>query len=186
MQSKNDNRLKPPSDDEFYAAIYRRYAPVLFAYVYQQTSSREDAEDIVLNAFLSVLQIQQFPTFAAPKQEAWLWTITRNKMVDHYRHTARRPQVSIEWHSEPLYADEGSSPEHMSLTHEEYTQLAHAVSKLPKLQQDVLRLRFNHGLNCDEIGSVLEKNGSAVRMLLSRSLRLLRKLYQDQAEGGQR
>jgi len=177
--------LKQVSYGELYAELYRRYAPILFAYVYQQTSSREDAEDIVLNVFLSVLQNQQFPTFEERKQEAWLWTITRNKLVDHFRHTIRRPQVSLEWLSEPLYADDGYGPERFSLEREEYAQLASAMRTLPELQQEVLRLRFGHGLNSDEIGSVIKKNGSAVRMLLSRTLRHLRSLYKDQAERGQ-
>ena len=185
MQYKDDNLLKQSSYGELYAELYRRYASVLFAYAYQQTSSREDAEDIVLNVFLSVLQNQQFPTFDEQKQEAWLWTITRNKTVDHLRRATRRPQVSIEWLTEPLYLDEGCSPEQISLEREKYAQLASAVRKLPELQQEMLRLRFGHGLNSDEIGSVLEKSGSAVRMLLTRTLRLLRSLYKDQ-EGGQR
>ena len=72
-----------------------------------------------------------------------------------------------------------------SIQREKYAQLASAVRKLPELQQEMLRLRFGHGLNSDEIGSVIKKNGSAVRMLLSRTLRHLRGLYKDQAEGGQ-
>ena len=185
MQYKEDNLLKQSSDGELYAELYRRYASALFAYVYHHLSSREDAEDIVLNVFLSVLQNQQFPTFEEQKQEAWLWTITRNKTVDHLRRSIRRPQVSLEWLSEPLYADDECSPEQISLEQEEYAQLASAVRKLPELQQEVLRLRFGHGLKSDEIGSVLEKSGSAVRALLTRTLRLLRSIYKDQAEGGQ-
>jgi RNA polymerase sigma-70 factor, ECF subfamily len=177
--------LKQSSDDELYAQLYQHYAPALFAYAYQQISSREDAEDIVLTVFLSVLQNQRFPAFDERKQEKWLWTITRNKIVDHFRGTSRRPQVSIEWLSEPLYADDGSNPEQTSLDYEEYTQLANAVRKLPKLQQDVLRLRFGHSLTSDEIGSVLEKSGAAVRMLLTRTLRHLRSLYKNQAQGSQ-
>ena len=194
MQYKDDDVLEPLSNQriegaeygELYAELYRRYASVLFAYVYHHTSSREDTEDIVLNVFLSVLQNQRFPTFEQDKQEAWLWTITRNKTVDHLRRASRRPQVSIEWLSEPLYADDGCSPEQISLAHEEYVQLANAVRQLPELQQEVLRLRFGHGLKSDEIGSVLEKKGAAVRVLLTRTLRLLRRLYKDQAEGDQR
>ncbi|MBV9229646.1 MAG: sigma-70 family RNA polymerase sigma factor [Chloroflexi bacterium] len=186
MQYKNDNELKVSSYGELYAELYRHYAPALFAYVYQQVFSREDAEDIVLDVFLSVLQNQQFPTFNEQKQEAWLWAITRNKTIDHLRRATRRPQVSIEWLSEPLYVDDGCSPEQISLEREEYAQLASALHKLPELQQEVLRLRFGHGLKSDEIGSVLEKSGSAVRVLLTRTLRLLRSLYTDQAEGGQR
>ncbi|HLZ56313.1 MAG TPA: sigma-70 family RNA polymerase sigma factor [Ktedonosporobacter sp.] len=186
LEPLSNQRIEGAEYGELYAELYRRYALVLFAYVYHHTSSREDAEDIVLNVFLSVLQNQRFPTFEQDKQEAWLWTITRNKTVDHLRRASRRPQVSIEWLSEPLYADDGCSPEQISLAHEEYVQLANAVRQLPELQQEVLRLRFGHGLKSDEIGSVLEKKGAAVRVLLTRTLRLLRRLYKDQAEGDQR
>jgi RNA polymerase sigma factor (sigma-70 family) len=185
MQYKDDDLLSQSVDDELYAEIYRRYAPALFAYVYQRISAREDAEDIVLDVFLSLLQDRKFPTFEESKQEAWLWTITRNKVVDYFRRTTRRPQISIEWLAEPLYASDGYNPEQSSLAHEEYAQLVRAVHMLPENQQEVLRLRFGHGLNSDEIGFVIKKKGSAVRMLLSRTLRHLRNLYQDQAEGGQ-
>jgi WD40 repeat protein len=59
-------------EDSLYADLYQRHAPGLFAYAYQQTTSREDAEDIVLDVFLSVLQNPRFPTFDEKKQEAWL------------------------------------------------------------------------------------------------------------------
>lgn len=184
MQYKDDNLLKPSEDDEFYAEVYRRYAPALFAYVYRHICVREDAEDIVFDVFLSLLQNRKYSTFEESKQEAWLWAIVRNKVADYFRHTTRRPQVSIEWMAESLYAGDGYNPEQRSLEHEEYVQLARAVHMLPEHQQEVLRLRFGHGLNSDEIGSVIKKSGAAVRMLLSRTLRHLRNLYKDQAEGG--
>src|SRR5438309_947010 len=115
MQYKDDKLLQRSSEGELYAGLYRRYASVLFAYAYQHLASREDAEDIVLNVFLSVLQNEQFPTFDEKKQEAWLWAITRNKTMDHLRRVSRRPQVSLEWLSEPLYADDRGSPEQISL-----------------------------------------------------------------------
>lgn len=181
----DDYALKQSSHDELYTELYQRYALTLFAYAYQRLSSREDAEDIVLEVFISILNNPRFPSFDAKKQEAWLWAILRNKLVDHFRYEIRRPQVSINWLSEPLHADEEGSPEQISMQHEEYARLASTVEKLPMLQQDVLRLRFVYGLKCDEISLILEKSGSAVRMLLTRTLRQLRGLYKDQAEGGQ-
>lgn len=86
MQHKDADLLEPT----FYAELYRCHASRLFAYVYQQTTSREDAEDIVLDVFLSILQNKRFPTFDVKKQEAWLWAITRNKVADYYRHSTRR------------------------------------------------------------------------------------------------
>ena len=77
-------------EDAFYADLYRRHAPGLFAYIYRQTASREDAEDIVLDVFLTVLLQQDFVTFDEQKQVAWLWTITRHKVVDRFRKNVRQ------------------------------------------------------------------------------------------------
>ncbi|MEO6892064.1 MAG: RNA polymerase sigma factor [Ktedonobacteraceae bacterium] len=182
MQHKDADLL----EHSLYAELYQCHAPGLFAYAYQHTTSREDAEDIVLDVFLSVLQNKRFPTFEAKKQEAWLWTITRHKVADYYRRSTRRKHVSLEWLSEPLYEDERLTPEQLSLKHEEYIQLSSALQTLPELQQEVLRLRFGHGLKYKEIAPVMEKNEGAVRMLLSRALYSLRGIYKDQGKGGKR
>lgn len=184
MRYKDDQWLHQAPDGELYAEVYRRHAPGLLAYVYRHLSSWEDAEDIVLEVFLSVLQDHRFPSFDEQKQVAWLWTITRNKTVDHLRRITRRPQVSLEWLSE--LPDNGDDPEQINLELEEYAQVASAVRNLPELQQEVLRLRFGHGLSSEEIGQVVDKSGNAVRMLLSRTLRFLRTLCVNQAESGQR
>lgn len=175
-----------PLEDSPFGELYRRHAPGLFAYAQKQTASREEAEDIVLDVFLSVMQNKRFTGFDEKKQEAWLWTITRNKVVDYYRRNARRPQVSIEWLTEPLYEDDCSAPEQVSLQREEYAQLYRAMQALPELQQEVLRLRFGHGLKCDEIAPVLEKSEGAVRMILFRTIRHLRGIYKHTGKGGKR
>lgn len=173
-----------PLEHSLYAELYRCYASKLFTFAYQQTASREDAEDIVLDVFLSVLQNKRFPTFDAKKQESWLWTITRNKVVDHYRRSTHRQHVPIEWLDESLYEDDRLAPEQLSLKREEYAHLYSAMQALPELQQDVLRLRFGHGLKCEEIAPVIEKSEGAVRMILLRTLQRLRGIYKDQGKGG--
>lgn len=179
--SLQDNNLLERS---FHDELYRRYASGLFAYVYQQISSREDAEDIVLDVFLAVLQNKHFVTFDEKKQEAWLWRITHNKVVDAYRRTVSRKQVSIEWLSEPLYEDDLLAPDQVSLKHEEYTQLYNAVYGLPESHQEVLRLRFGHGLKCSQIAPILEKSHGAVRTILYRTLQMLRTVYRNQEKDG--
>ncbi len=174
------------SEDSLYADLYQRHAPGLFAYAYQQTTSREEAEDIVLDVFLSVLQNPRFPTFDEQKQEAWLWAITRNKVVDYSRHFTRRRHLSLEWLPEPLSEDDRLTPEQFTLKREEYAQLSSAIHALPELQQELLRLRFGHGLKCKEIAPVLEKSEGAVRILLLRILQRLREIYNNQGKEGKR
>jgi RNA polymerase sigma factor (sigma-70 family) len=179
MQHREAHRLEHSP----YEALYQRYAPGLFAYAYQHTASREDAEDIVLDVFLSILQNKRFLSFDEQKQATWLWTITRNKIVDRHRRSTRHPQVSIEWLSETLFEDDQQAPEEVSLKHEAYVQLHQTLRALPAIQQEVLRLRFGHGLKCEEIAPVLEKSEGAVRMILFRALKYLRERYKNQGKG---
>ena len=164
-------------EDAFYADLYQRHAAGLFAYVYRQTASREDAEDIVLDVFLTVLQQQDFVTFDAQKQAAWLWTITRHKVADRFRKSVRQQHVPIELLAESLYEDDEISPERRHLKREEYAQLHRAIEALPGEQQAVLQLRFGFGLRCAEIALVLNKSEGAVRTLLYRTIHTLRGIY---------
>jgi len=181
MQHK-DRTLR---EDTFYTDLYQRHAPGLFAYVYRQTASREDAEDIVLDVFLMVLRQQDFATFDEQKQVAWLWTITRHKVVDRFRRSARQQHVPLDPLADMLYEDDELSPEREHLKREEYTQLHRAIKALPEEQQEVLQLRFSSGLRCAEIAPVLDKSEGAVRMLLSRTIRTLRDIYTSAGREGQ-
>jgi RNA polymerase sigma factor (sigma-70 family) len=173
MQHKDRASL----EDAFYTDLYQRHAAGLFAYVYRQTASREDAEDIVLDVFLAVLQQQDFVTFDEQKQVAWLWTITRHKVVDRFRKSARQQRVPIELLAEELYENDEISPEGRHLRREEHAQLHRAIKALPAEQQEVLQLRFGFGLRCAEIAPVLNKSEGAVCMLLYRTIQILRGIY---------
>ena len=83
-----------------------------------------------------------------------------------------------------MESDDLSAPEHIALREEAYGQLRAMIGQLPKLQQQVLQLRYEDGLRFMEIAVVLNKREDAVRKLLSRTLTALRTLYLQQ-EGGQ-
>ncbi len=112
-----------------------------------------------------VLRQQDFATFDEQKQISWLWTITRNKVVDRFRRSARHQHVPIDWLAGSLYEDDEFSPERESLKREEYTQLHLAIKGLPEQQQALLHLRFGCGLRCTEFASVLDKSGRRSTLL---------------------
>jgi RNA polymerase sigma factor (sigma-70 family) len=159
------------------AALYQRHAPALFAYLLKQTASRPDAEDLLLEVFLAAMERGTLIGLAEQEQRAWLWRVARNKAADYYRRMTRRPSVTLTQVEETLFVDEAQEPEQIVVKQEELKQLAAHIQRLPALQQDVLRLRFGHGLPCAEIATILQKKEGAVRMLLSRSMRLLRSIY---------
>ena len=170
-------------DNSSLAGLYQRFAPVLFAFIYRKMASREDAEDLLLEVFLAALERPAFATLSAQEQENWLWSVARNKLIDHYRRSARRPGVQLDLVMDDLYERDEYAPEQVTLRREEYAHLRTHIEQLPELQQELLRLRFANDLRCAEIAAVLQKNEGAVRMLLSRTMKFLRALYEKEAGG---
>lgn len=162
--------------------LYQQYAPAIFAYLRMHTTSREDAEDVLVDVFLAALESRYFLLLPEPAQRAWLWRVARNKTIDTFR--KRYAQHGQSYHiplddlAEALYLDEHFAPEQAVLREEEYAQLRLAISKLPEAQQQVLWLRFVSGLRCTNIAKVLGRREGTVRSLLSRALNLLRNIYE--------
>lgn len=170
----------PTLDDAPTAMLYRRYAPAILAYVRQHTPTREDAEDILVDVFLAALENDAFSTLPEKTQLAWLWRVARNKVVDFYRKSIHRQSVALEHVVETIYEDDVLEPEQTILRKEEYAQVQTLLQSLPTSQQEVLRLRFAQDLHCPEIASRLGKHEGAVRVMLSRALNMLRRIYDQQ------
>ena len=66
--------------------LYDRYASTVFAYLYQQVSSQQDAEDLLLEVFMAAHNSETFFGITTKRQLAWLRRVARNKVVDRYRH----------------------------------------------------------------------------------------------------
>jgi RNA polymerase sigma factor (sigma-70 family) len=166
------------------ADLYQNYAPALLMYICRQVPTREDAEDILLEVFQAAVESEILTTLDSGKRRSWLWTVARNKATDHHRRTHRRPLASmgLEEVEEALYEDDFYAPESSALRQEAYAELRRHVSSLPELQQKILRLRFAHGLTCNEIAQHLNKSSVAIRVMLSRSLNLLRDIYKQRKE----
>ncbi|HET8846883.1 MAG TPA: sigma-70 family RNA polymerase sigma factor [Ktedonobacteraceae bacterium] len=160
--------------------LFRRHASALFAFLRQQTSSREDAEDILLEIFTALLEQKQLGRFSEEEQLLWIWRIARNKIIDRYRRNARHPFLSVEHFAGDQLADTEQTPEQMLVRWEEYAQLHATLRTLPVLQQTILRLRFVYGLRSAEIAAQVGKSEVAVRALFSRTLNRLRKLYREE------
>ena len=164
------------------ALLYRKYAPGMLIYVRMRVPSPEDAEDLVVEVFLAALEHAKFAVLSEKAKQLWLWRVTRNKVIDAYRRAKTRQNVTLEHVAEGLFEDEMASPEYAALRQEDYMDLYAHLQRLPPLQQQILRMRFGQDLSCSEIAATLGKQENVVRVTLSRSLNLLRKIYRRRKE----
>ena len=162
------------------ATIYDRFASSVFAYARLYTPSWDDAEDVTLEVFTAALEWENFSALTERQQLSWLRRVAHNKLVDRYRSAVHLPAVPLEQVKEAVRTEEALTPEQMVLRGEELEQLYQSVRSLPLLQQQLLQLRFGEGLRFAEIAALLNKREATVRKLCSRTIALLRTLYEQQ------
>jgi len=165
--------------------VYRRYAPRVFAYLLCHVPTRQDAEDLLVEVFIVVLGKLPSLDVDASRLAGYTQTVARNKVADLYRKRSKRQVVSLETVVETAYEPEGPAPELSVLTGERLEGLREAFNALPELQQTILRLRFVHGLRSSDIAAHLAKSENAVRVMLSRSLKFMRKYSSLDEERGE-
>ncbi|MEO7021874.1 MAG: RNA polymerase sigma factor [Ktedonobacteraceae bacterium] len=164
--------------DKAFAELYRLHAPALLTHLRVNMQSKEDAEDLLLDVFVAALERASFCTLSLDEQRFWLWRVARNKLVDYYRKRSLRQHLPLEGVSQTAYHDGELVPEWVALRNEEQYDLRAAIEELPPLQKEILLLRFVDGLHAPEIAHLLGKRDAAVRMMLSRTLNLLRKAFE--------
>ena len=169
------------TQDESNRALYDRFTVTIYTYICQQVSNTQDAEDLLVEVFLAAFRNEALFSLSAERQLAWLLRVTRNKMVDRYRHLSLLKQVPIELARE--VEDSAPTPEQYIEQQESYERLYQALEQLLPLQREMIWLRFTESLSFLEIARIFEKSEGAVRKLYARTLQQLRWLYY-QTEGG--
>lgn len=124
--------------------LYDRFAATIFAYLYRQVASQQDAEDLLLEVFTAAFGNAALSGLTEERQLAWLRQVARNKVIDRYRHAALRVELPLEHASET--EDGQLTPEEHAIQRESYERLHQSVQQLPVLQQQLIRLRYGNGL----------------------------------------
>jgi RNA polymerase sigma-70 factor (ECF subfamily) len=122
-----------------------------FAFALQLAGNRDDAMDIVQEAYLR-LHGRWAECERPDKAVAWLYTIVRNLAIDHLRWRARRAEAGID---DSLHASAQQGPEEDAARNQRMRRLWAAIAGLPPEQREILLLRDWHGLNYSEVAEVL-------------------------------
>ncbi|MFD2917238.1 sigma-70 family RNA polymerase sigma factor [Psychroserpens luteus] len=78
------------------------YSEALFSWAFYKTSSKETAEDLVQDTFLAAYnKIDSFKGNSQPK--TWLFSILNNKIIDHYRLSAKTTKKTISLSEDRAY-----------------------------------------------------------------------------------
>ncbi len=165
-------------DGEAFGELYDRYVGLVFRYVYYRVGDRSLAEDFTSETFLRALRRIATYTWQGRDFGAWLVTIARNLMADHFKSSRFRLEVTTDDLADADRREEG--PERSVVSSMMNEDLLAAVKELGAEQQECIVLRFLQGLSVAETAQVMGKNDGAIKAMQYRAIRTLaRKVPRD-------
>ncbi|MCK2214637.1 sigma-70 family RNA polymerase sigma factor [Actinomadura sp. ATCC 31491] len=157
---------------ESFGTLYDRYVDLVYRYIYFRVGSHQLAEDLTSETFLRALRRIADFTWQGRDFGAWLVTIARNLVTDHFKSGRYRLEIPTgEIIDVPL--DGSHIPENAVVTAIINDRVLRAVRELNPEQQECVVLRFLHGLSLAETALIMGKKSGAIKALQFRAVRAL-------------
>lgn len=165
---------------QHFRQVVLRYQQRLYAFAFRLTSSAQDAEDIVQEAFVSAyVSLENYPAqrVLALKLQPWLYRVTLNVYTHHAR-GSRLNLVPLDLadDSQALAIEdrEEERPETLFDAQERRHELETLVAQLPERYRVAVTCYYFEHLNYQEIAELLDQPVGTVKSTVSRGIRLLR------------
>jgi RNA polymerase sigma-70 factor (ECF subfamily) len=164
-------------DAEAFGALYDHYSPAVYRFVYYRVSTTTLAEDLTSETFFRALRSMSTFQWQGKDFGAWLTTIARNLIVDHFKAGRTRLETSTDDFSDRR--ETSDSPEEEVLAALTSEVLRAAMKKLPTEQHECIVLRFLNGYSIAETAKSLGRSEGAIKQLQLRAVRNLAKLLPE-------
>lgn len=160
-------------DSEAFGELYRLYVDMVFRFCYYRVATRHTAEDLTADTFVRALR--RITTYEDQGRDfgAWLVTIARNIVNDHFKCGRTRLETVT---AEMLDSDEREAAvDAVVFADMTATAVRAAVARLNDVQRECLTLRFLDGLSIAETAAAMSKNEGAIKTLQYRAVKTLQR-----------
>lgn len=149
--------------------VLQQEASRLRRFAYSLTTNIEDADDLVHDVALKVLE-KGLPDYDNPIP--WLLTLTRNLWIDKMRQQSVRQK-----YSEQEQLDENTTSDAIAQLHS--ARILEGLKNLPEKQRTVLSLVALEGLSYQETASLLDLPIGTVMSRIARARQYLQKTFKE-------
>ncbi|MCB9677395.1 MAG: sigma-70 family RNA polymerase sigma factor [Alphaproteobacteria bacterium] len=158
-------------DDSAFAELYARWRPRATAYAVRMVGSPEEAEELVTEAFVTLVEGRFAPTGSF---RSYLFTVLQRKCLDHLRRRGTRGKVL------PLLAPEPVEPDLEGAIDgfRDRRRVEAALQSLPDEHRSVVLLYYAHGLASREVAEATGLSDQQVRSKLSYARKTLKTLLE--------
>lgn len=161
--------IETDDDRRRFEQLYLKYRGLMFHVSYRVLNNKEDAEDAVHQAFLSIINnMDKVDGIDNPKTRSFCIICAKNKALDLYRSKQRRGEVELIDNLIDIPAPEYEN------------RLDAAIASLPVSLASVVLLHYDNGYSVEEISNILGITVAAARKRLTRAKFELRKILQEE------
>lgn len=165
-------------DPQAFGVLYRQFVTPVFRYLCSRTENVQEAEDLTSQTFIKALE--SFPQLRqADRFAPWLFTIARNKALDHFRKQRKHADVQT---TDPQMFVEHKDLAAGLIRSERVAQLQALLVGLGENDLELLRLRFLGELTFREIAEVMQRSSSTVKKSYYRLLARLKRQLEEPNE----
>lgn len=175
-----DNKLVKLSlqNQEYFYCLILRYEDRLLRYIRRiSSSSKEDAEDILQEVFISVYKnLNDFDNKL--KFSSWIYRIAHNQTISHWRKIQSRPKtISGDDENNSLFDFIAGDDDILKIIERKCSakHIREVIFNLDDKYKDVLVLRFLEDKDYKEISDILKKPMGTVATLINRAKKKLLK-----------
>lgn len=157
---------------EQFSLIYDQYIGKIYRFVYLKVSSQETAEDITSKVFTKAWEAFLHEHANIKNQNAFLYKIAQNSVIDYYRERDRRPTVSTD--SIAPMVDTRTDIHQKAVLNADMDTMKVALAKIKKEYQDVIIWYYLEDMPAEEIAMLLGRPAGTVRVMIHRALEMLK------------
>ncbi len=166
-------------DSEAFARLYDLYVDQTFGYIYRRVGHRQTAEDLTGDVFLRAYRRLSSFSWQGVDLGAWIVTIARNRVNDHFKSARFRLERSTEKIIDSPADTPPDDPERVTVARDMARALGQALERLKDDHREVIELRFVHNMSVAETAEIMGRSVGATKALQYRALRSLASEVKD-------
>lgn len=155
--------------------LYKRYSGKVFGKCISLLKNEEAAEDAVQEIFMKILfNLSKFS--GRSKFSTWLYSITYNFCIDTIRKQKKNLSTAVDDIENYDVVDDVEDSFLMEMNIE---RLKVILGEIPTDDKSILLMKYQDELSIKEIGDILDKSESAIKMKIKRAKQKFKKVHND-------
>jgi RNA polymerase sigma-70 factor (ECF subfamily) len=161
----------------YFDILYRRYSGKVFGKCLSILKEENSAEDAMQDIFMKVLlNLSKFS--GKSKFSTWLYSITYNFCIDTVRRAKKKKHVLVDDFSKE-HDSAADDIEDKFLLETKISKLKIIMEELPATDKAILMMKYQDDMSIREIGGILEKSESAIKMKIKRAKQKFQKIHYE-------